>query len=71
MNVLVREGKGSGKSISHLHYHIIPATLIGDIEHDPHGREFLTDEEATEVVVRMKKVDDKIKGAIHRKIRKV
>lgn len=32
MTVLVREGENIGKSVRHLHYHVVPEVLIGTIE---------------------------------------
>ncbi|MES2060170.1 MAG: DUF4931 domain-containing protein [Patescibacteria group bacterium] len=41
VSFLVRDGKGSGASVEHTHYHIIPETKIGDFEHDPDNRNIL------------------------------
>ncbi|GEM_PF-452904 len=44
--VLVREGKvGEVKSVAHLHYHIVPNTHIGDLDHKGEERRIMTDEE--------------------------
>lgn len=43
--VLVRDGDATGKSVGHLHYHIIPNTRIGDIDHDGNERTVLSPEE--------------------------
>jgi len=43
--VLVRSGMKSGKSVSHLHYHIIPSVVVGDLDHKGDERKVMTDEE--------------------------
>jgi len=43
--IIVREGKNGAKSIEHLHYHIIPNTRIGDVDHNNEERRILTKEE--------------------------
>lgn len=50
ITVLVREGKDSGKSIAHLHYHIIPNIRIGDVDHLGIDREVLSSEDIARVV---------------------
>jgi diadenosine tetraphosphate (Ap4A) HIT family hydrolase len=54
VSFLVREGKGSGASVAHMHYHIIPEAKIGDLEHDTENREILSKEEIKEQVNRMR-----------------
>ena len=55
MTVLIREGKLAGKSIPHLHYHIIPQVLIGDINAQGKKRDFLTEEEMISSLKDLKK----------------
>lgn len=43
--VIVREGKGANKSVEHLHYHIIPESHIGDLDHEGKKRSVMTVEE--------------------------
>lgn len=50
ITVLVREGVTVGKSIAHLHYHLIPNIRIGDIDHDGRERAILTAEEIESTV---------------------
>ena len=44
-SILVRNGDDSGKSVKHLHYHIVPFVHIGDLDHDGDERRILTEEE--------------------------
>ena len=44
-SVLVREGKNESKSIEHVHYHIIPNSHIGDMDHDGNRRRIMTEKE--------------------------
>ncbi len=54
VSFLVREGKGSGASVAHMHYHIIPEVRIGDLEHDYENRSILTPKEIKAEVKRMR-----------------
>ena len=58
LTVLVREGNGSGKSIPHLHYHLIPNIRIGDIDHQGNERAVLSPEEVARTVA-------DIEGVLH------
>jgi len=48
--VIVREGEDHAKTISHLHYHIIPNTHIGDLDHKGNERRVLSDQEVKNLV---------------------
>ena len=54
VTVLVREGKGSGKSVSHLHYHVIPDVLMQNARQDPMARIVLNLEEQMVVAEKIK-----------------
>lgn len=56
ITVLVREGEGSGKSIEHVHYHIIPNIRIGDIDHNGNERAVLSPEEISSTCADLEKV---------------
>ena len=45
ITLLLREGEHSGKSVKHLHYHLIPKILIGDVQHDGGSRSVLTEKQ--------------------------
>lgn len=47
ISVLVRDGslRGANKSIQHLHYHLIPNTSIGDVDHAGRPRKIMTKKE--------------------------
>lgn len=53
VSLLVRDGMGSGKSIPHLHYHLIPDILLGDIEHNGKERDVLSEEKTDLVINRL------------------
>ena len=57
--VMVREGKNTSKSIAHLHYHIIPDSRIGDLDHEGKARRVMTQEE-------IHSVSQEIRGAIQK-----
>ena len=44
-SILVREGDSINKSVSHLHYHLIPNDRIGDLDHNGEPRQILSVEE--------------------------
>jgi len=48
--ILVRNGERSGKSIGHLHYHIVPVVMIGDLDHRGQARETLSELEIEELM---------------------
>ncbi len=54
MSVLVRQGNEAGKSIPHLHYHIIPDIRLGDIDHYGKDRVILADDEISKLVNELK-----------------
>ena len=56
ITVLVREGVAVGKSIAHLHYHVIPNIRIGDIDHGGRERIILTPEEIASTVSEITRV---------------
>lgn len=57
ITVLVRDGSltGTGKSIKHLHYHLIPNTHIGNLNHRGKPRHILTDKQIKNTVNKLKK----------------
>lgn len=59
-SILVRDGKEAGKSIPHLHYHIIPNIQIGDLDHYGQERRILSKTEIMNVVKDMKKAEKKL-----------
>jgi diadenosine tetraphosphate (Ap4A) HIT family hydrolase len=67
MSVLVREGMASGKSIEHLHYHVIPHTLIGDLTHDGNNRMFLNESDTLANITRIQNADTILKSKINKK----
>lgn len=53
ITALVREGSDVGKSIAHLHYHLIPNIRIGDIDHNGDERAILTSDEIASTISEM------------------
>lgn len=45
MSLLVRQGKDSGKSVAHVHYHIIPDIRLGNIDYSGGERQVMSSEE--------------------------
>jgi len=54
--ILVREGSNANKSISHLHYHLIPNDRIGDLDHNGEPRQILSPEAIAVLSARIFKV---------------
>ena len=54
VSLLVREGKDSGKSVAHLHYHIIPNIQLGSSTHGGTERVVLTDREVDVLLAQMR-----------------
>jgi diadenosine tetraphosphate (Ap4A) HIT family hydrolase len=53
---LVREGNGSGKSINHIHYHLIPEITLGNADHTGAERPVLDEAAIADLVARIKSV---------------
>jgi diadenosine tetraphosphate (Ap4A) HIT family hydrolase len=45
VSIIVREGKTSGGTVEHLHYHLIPDTRLGDMDHNGDERLILSPEQ--------------------------
>jgi ATP adenylyltransferase len=56
VSVLVRDGDNTMKTVSHLHYNVIPNTRLGDIDHLGNKRITLSDMEAKAVLEKMKRL---------------
>jgi diadenosine tetraphosphate (Ap4A) HIT family hydrolase len=56
-SILVREGalEKIGKSIDHLHYHIIPDHRIGDLDTKGRARRIMTEQEIDDLLVHLNK----------------
>ncbi len=48
--ILVRNGSLKNKSIEHLHYHIVPNVMIGDLEHDNSQRRIMSKDEISQIM---------------------
>src|SRR5271168_1531925 len=57
--ILVRNGNNLGKSIEHLHYHIVPSVIIGDLDHVGQERKVMTKEEIDEFFEDLRKAKRK------------
>ena len=60
--ILVRNGKNVGKSIAHIHYHIVPSINIGDLDHYKEERRILTANEIKELLDEFKKAKSSTQG---------
>ncbi len=49
-SILLRNGSNNSKSIKHLHYHIIPVSMIGDLDHKGEERIVMTEEEISKLL---------------------
>lgn len=45
ISILVRDGDNTGKSIAHMHFHVVPNVVIGDLDHHGNPRVVLSPEE--------------------------
>ncbi|MEI7689157.1 MAG: HIT domain-containing protein [Candidatus Nomurabacteria bacterium] len=52
--ILLRNGDDHSKSIRHLHYHIIPVSMIGDLNHEGGERLVMTEEEIEQLLDEIK-----------------
>ncbi|MEK7634993.1 MAG: HIT family protein [Patescibacteria group bacterium] len=55
--ILLRNGEDAGKSVEHLHYHIVPTVIVGDLDHKGEERRVMTKEEIEEFFEDFKKVE--------------
>lgn len=61
--ILVRDGKDAGKSVSHLHYHIIPKAKVAAVQGEwQDTRHIMTQKEIAEVVRDMKKAEQRLRS---------
>lgn len=53
--ILVRSGNNGARSVEHLHFHIVPEVLIGDLNHIGRERSILEGDEIQDVKKRVEK----------------
>ncbi len=58
--IVARDGRAAGKSIEHLHYHIIPEGVIEDVSINLEVRKLLSDQEETDLRDELKKDFERI-----------
>lgn len=56
LSILVREGENSGRSIKHVHYHIVPDVPLSSPNNSADAREVMTEEEVKLLVERFNKL---------------
>jgi len=56
VSFIVREGDQSGRSVTHIHYHIIPEVRLGDLDHKGDDRKILDPQEITDLLEKFKKI---------------
>jgi diadenosine tetraphosphate (Ap4A) HIT family hydrolase len=54
VSFIVREGVGSGRTINHLHYHVIPEVRLGDVDHNGDEREIMTQKQIDATLARVR-----------------
>ncbi len=61
ISILVRDGSltGTGKSIKHLHFHLIPNTHIGNLDHRGQPRKILNEKQIKKIINRLKNIKNK------------
>lgn len=55
VSFLVREGDHSGRTVTHIHFHVIPEVRLGDLDHNGEERKILEPAEITELVSKLRK----------------
>lgn len=56
VSILLRNGKAAGKSISHLHYHLIPKIHVGPVNINPDDREVISIDKEVRLVDSFRKL---------------
>lgn len=56
-SILLRNGDKTGKTIEHLHYHIIPSIEVGSLDGNHIDRKIMTDEEIDDLLKLYNKVE--------------
>lgn len=52
VSFIVREGDHSGRTVTHIHYHIIPEVRLGDLDHNGEERKILEQAEISALLDR-------------------
>jgi diadenosine tetraphosphate (Ap4A) HIT family hydrolase len=55
ISLIVREGDNSGRSMTHIHFHVIPEVKLGDVDHSGVERKILEPAEISQLVSRLRK----------------
>lgn len=55
VSFIVREGDHSGRTVTHIHFHVIPEVRLGDLDHNGEERKILEPVEISELVSRLQK----------------
>lgn len=56
VSYIVREGEGSGRTVTHIHYHVIPDVRLGDVDHNGDARHILDERGIRETLARVRSV---------------
>ncbi len=54
ISILVREGDHVGKSVKHVHYHIIPNVILENTDHTGADRSILNEQQVKELITKIK-----------------
>ena len=56
VSFIVREGDHSGRTVTHIHYHVIPEVRLGDLDHNGAERKILEPAEITALLDRFEHI---------------
>ena len=56
ISILLREGEKTGRTVPHIHYHIIPDTVLGDLNHKGEDRDVLSEQETKDLMVKLRAI---------------
>lgn len=56
VSFMVRDGNKAGKSVPHLHYHLIPNVILGDVNNTDSERRILTKDETDRLIKKFQSV---------------
>ena len=55
VTALVRQGESTGRSVQHVHYHLIPEIRIGDLDHEGNERRVMDEKDVDALMEELKR----------------